>query len=139
MFRRVLWFAALLAAFALAGLAGAGPTAGHSPFPEPVARWSDLVVEAMPDEQLHEVLAVIECESYGNPDAVNPSSGTTGLLQIHPGWLTGWSDPIWAVTSHDGLPVDLADPWTNLTAARLIRAYESERGLEPWSNWECRP
>ena len=72
-------------------------------------------------EFLVEAVPVVWAESRGDPDAVNPTSGTCGLFQIHPvhwrrferfgGW--GWC----------------TDPKANLLVAHEIWL---EQGWRPW-------
>jgi hypothetical protein len=68
-----------------------------------------------------EALHIIACESNGDPDAVNPSSGTTGLFQLHPGWFPS-------------IAGDPADPEVNTAFARHLW-----RAAWGWSDWHCRP
>ena len=85
-----------------------------------VERWRQLVARYFQPADVEHALAIIRCESVGDPDAVNPSSGTGGLFQHRPqywserstaaGWA-GWSmyDPeantavaAWLVYSNGG-------------------------------------
>ena len=91
--------------------------------PDQVARWEPLVSSIWPADQVANVMAVIECESYGDPaTAYREEWGqdSVGLMQVNEGWLTGWGQPELAVKSHDGAPVDLSDPAANLQAALWI-------------------
>ena len=47
-------------------------------YDESVLRWVPMLLEY--DWPIEQALAVIDCESYGDPTAVNPSSRTTGLF-----------------------------------------------------------
>lgn len=49
-----------------------------------VARWRPLVEKHFPEGMVAKALRVIYCESRGNPDAVNDSSGASGLFQHMP-------------------------------------------------------
>lgn len=48
--------------------------------------WEGLVRAHFPESELATALRVIECESHGNPNARNPSSGASGLFQVMPFW-----------------------------------------------------
>ena len=100
------------------------------------ARWLPLVAEY--DWPVHEVLAVMECESTGRPHAVNPTSGTAGLMQVHPGNmmradayyrpLRDIVQPGWSAAQRW-----LLVPENNLRAAYLMWEFSG------WSQWECKP
>lgn len=90
-----------LLAAAILALTGIGCT------PEQVALWEQLVAERSADYEwmLRDkfeplgagdwVVRVAWCESDMDPNAVNPSSGASGLLQIHPFWnKPNHSDPV---------------------------------------------
>lgn len=49
-----------------------------------VERWRPLVEKHFPEGMVAKALRVIYCESRGNPDAVNDSSGASGLFQHLP-------------------------------------------------------
>lgn len=107
-----------------------------------VERWRPLVAEIFPADEVDEVLSVMTCESHGNPNTRYMEEWgveSVGLMQINEGWLTGWSRPEWSILSHNGQPVNLTDPATNLQAAKFVRFFEDTTGLEPWSQWACQP
>ena len=61
--------------------------------------WDREIPGSWEDGELFHLMVSMACESVGNPDAVNPSSGTWGLFQHRPGawakrsgWWTGTSD-----------------------------------------------
>lgn len=105
-------------------------------------QWRPLVAEIFPADEVDDVLSVMACESRGNPNTRYMEEWgveSVGLMQINEGWLTGWSRPEWSIRSHNGEPVDLTDPATNLQAAKFVRYFEDTTGLEPWSQWACQP
>lgn len=52
---------------------------------DPVKRWASLVVQyAMGQIETNKVLAVIQIESSGNPNAQNPSDPSSGLMGVTP-------------------------------------------------------
>ncbi len=107
-----------------------------------VEQWRPLVAEIFPADEVDDVLSVMTCESHGNPNARYMEEWgleSVGLMQINEGWLTGWSRPEWSILSHNGQPVDLTDPATNLQAAKFVRFFEDTTGLDPWSQWACQP
>jgi hypothetical protein len=102
---------------------------GAVTFAPEVERWRSLVAAYWPDALVDEALAVIACESKGDPAAVNPSSSASGLFQFLPStWDTASASAGW-----DG--ADVLDPEANIAVARwLYDAY-----AEPWHQWNCRP
>jgi Transglycosylase-like domain len=73
------------------------------------------------DYAVEEALHIVACESNGDPDVVNPLSGTTGLFQIHPGWF-------------DQMAGSPYDPEANTAFAAWL--WKESGG---WSHWACRP
>jgi len=107
-----------------------------------VEQWRPLVEELFPAEEVDDVLSVMACESHGNPTTRYMEEWgveSVGLMQINEGWLTGWARPEWSILSHNGQPVDLTDPSTNLQAAKFIRHFEDATEQAPWSQWACQP
>ncbi len=84
---------------------------------------ADLVLDA---------LVIIQCESVGDPSAVNPYSGASGLFQFMPG--------TWAVASVEAGVGDRSvfDGEANIIAASWLAEYYRSRGLDPWRPWSCR-
>lgn len=75
-----------------------------------------------------DALAVLRCESSGDPDATNPSSGAAGLFQHLPRYWARRSDAA-------GLPgADIYDPAANIAVAAWL-----SRGGTDWSHWTCKP
>lgn len=75
------------------------------------ARWRPLALWAgWPRSAWPTLRAVIQRESRGNPRAVNPSSGCSGLLQVHPcHGVAGVLDPL--VNLRAGLRLYRASGW----------------------------
>jgi soluble lytic murein transglycosylase-like protein len=84
-----------------------------------------------PDLSEH-ALEIMQCESLGDPNAVNPYSGASGLFQFMPG--------TWAVASVQAGVGDRSvfDGEANIIAASWLAEYYRPRGLDPWRPWVCR-
>jgi peptidoglycan hydrolase CwlO-like protein len=111
---------------------GGGGGAIDRDFPPAVERWRSLVGSYFPASRIDEALAILECESLGDPDAYNPYSGASGLFQFIPS--------TWASTSPKaGFPqASPFDPEANIgTAAWLANRYD-ELGQGYWAPWSCR-
>jgi hypothetical protein len=91
-----------------------------------VEQWRPLVAVYFDDVETS--LCLIAAESGGNPDARNPSSGATGLLQVLPSWAS--------VFGYE--PVDLFDPNVNLEISALLYADGGWGHWSPWLRGECR-
>lgn len=83
-------------------------------FPAPVEQWRGLVASVFQPWNVDYVLAIMQCESYGNPWATG-AAGEKGLLQIHP--------------IHGALST--YDPAGNIAAAWIISSYGTD--FSPWS------
>jgi hypothetical protein len=102
----------------------AHPTSGIVWRPQ-VERWRGLVDRYFTGVgETEHALAIIRCESVGDPDAVNPSSGTAGLFQHRP--------ELWAARSAAaGIPgADIFDPASNIEVAAWLA---HEDGWQHWS------
>jgi septal ring factor EnvC (AmiA/AmiB activator) len=109
-----------------------GGGGGTFDFPPAVERWRSLVAAYFPGSRVDEALAIIDCESLGDPDAYNPYSGASGLFQFLPA--------TWASTSPKAgfSGASPFDPEANIgTAAWLANRY-AEIGQGYWSPWSCR-
>lgn len=82
-----------------------------------VERWRPLVDQY--DWETNTALAVILCESRGNPEAVNPTSGAAGLFQ-----LLGWDR---FAARLFGRWVSLFDPAVNARVAYALYVDSGER------------
>lgn len=102
-------------------------------FPPAIERWRPLVAAYFAPARVDGALAVIRCESYGDPGAYNPYSGASGLFQFLPS--------TWATVSpragFDGASV--FDAEANIGTAAWLTDYYATRGSDPWSAWACKP
>lgn len=89
-----------------------------------VERWRPLVAQYFSD--VNTALAVMKCESGGNPNAFN-KSGASGLMQVMPFWADSLGIPRKA----------LFDPATNLRVAAYVLEVQ---GWKAWSAYRrgCR-
>lgn len=115
------------------------PTPTPTPRPTPVTaeaiyepeveRWRVPVVEALKEYGLEEeektFMRVLRCESFGDPDAKNPESGASGLMQHIPSY---WADRATASGFHGASPFD---PIANIYASVWLL------DIGGWSHWEC--
>jgi hypothetical protein len=106
---------------------------GSRTFRAAVERWRSLVAAYFPDYLVDQALAVIDCESRGNPEARNPYSGAAGLFQFLPG--------TWAVVAPKaGFPdASPYDPEANIGSAWWLVNYYLNQGKHPWTAWNCQP
>lgn len=98
-----------------------------------VEAWRPIVVAHFPDRLVEEALQVMQCESGGDPEAVNPYSGASGLFQFLPS--------TWAVASVRAGVGDRSvfDGEANIIAAAWLVAYYEGRGYDSWRAWSCKP
>jgi hypothetical protein len=98
-----------------------------------VERWRQLVAAYFPGGRVDEALAVMDCESRGDPEAYNPSSGASGLFQFLPG--------TWAVASARAgfAGASVFDPEANIGSADWLTEYYAESGKSYWAAWHCKP
>ncbi len=97
--------------------------------PPEVEQWRGLVEAYWPASLVDEALSVIDCESNGDPNAVNPSSGAAGLFQFLPStWDSASVQAGW-----DG--ADVFDPEANIATAYWLYS----QFTEPWQQWNCKP
>lgn len=112
--------------------ARATPAPSHpvGPPPASVEVWRPLVAAYFQPDHVDAALRVLACESRGNPNAVNASSGASGLFQAMPNWYTGrgWDRP-----SPFG-PFDPHDPDRNVAFAAWL-FYQTGT----WQHWVCKP
>ena len=87
-----------------------------------VERWRPLVEAHFAPGDVETALAIIRCESGGNPYAANPTSTARGLFQHLRGWWSG------AWGSHG--PFDPFDPAQSIAAGAYLR-YENGG----WGDW----
>lgn len=100
-----------------------------------VERWRPLVEQYFPPDLVDQALAVMYCESGGNPDAVNPHSSASGLFQFLKG--------TWAIASvRAGFGgYSRFDPEANIASAAWLVDYSirTNHPRGPWGHWTCRP
>lgn len=99
--------------------------------PPLVERWRGLVQQFFPAERVEQALRIINCESNGDPDAVNPYSSASGLFQFIPS--------TWATTAPKaGYPgASPFDPEANTASAAWLANRYSELNLPYWMAWNC--
>ena len=109
------------------------PTADWPPIPinDRVMALRPLVERHFAADLVLDALVIIQCESLGDPDAVNPYSGASGLFQFIPG--------TWAVASVQAGVGDMSvfDPEANIIAASWLAEYYRDRTANPWRPWSC--
>lgn len=97
-----------------------------------VERWRSSVAGYFPAGRVDEALLIIQCESNGDPNAVNPFSGASGLFQFLPGT---WA----AATVGAGIEgASVFDPTSNIAAAAWLAGYYEANGRDFWTPWSCR-
>ncbi len=97
--------------------------------------WRELVATHFPEAMLWAALQVLDCESGGDPDAVNDESGSVGLFQFLEGtWL-------FASAGAGFAGADRTDPEANVASAAWLvarsEALDHPRGA--WGHWVCQP
>lgn len=108
---------------------GGGGSWNHPPS---VEQWRGLVSAYFPASRVEEALAVMDCESNGDPNAHNPYSGAAGLFQFLPS--------TWASTSPQAgfAGASVYDPEANIASAAWLGNYYESRGNDFWRPWSCR-
>lgn len=105
------------------------PTTTAPPPTYGVERWRGMVASYFSSDLVDQALAVMECESRGDPDAYNPSSGASGLFQFIPStWASARDQAGW----HGA---DVFDAEANIGVAAWL-VYSSS---SPWAHWTCQP
>jgi hypothetical protein len=101
------------------------PAAAPPPAPRPVEEWRSLVSAYFAPEHVDLALLIISCESGGDPNAQNPSSGAAGLFQHIPRY---WD----ARVASAGMPgASIFDPIANVAASAYL-AY-----TDGWGHWSA--
>jgi hypothetical protein len=101
--------------------------------PRDVEEWRPLVSDYFRAGLVDDALAVMDCESRGNPLALNPVSGAAGLFQFIP---NTWE---WASENAGFAGVSPFEPEANIAAAAWLVERSIEAGDGAWSHWNCRP
>jgi Transglycosylase SLT domain len=111
---------------------GGGGSGGSGNHPPQVEQWRSLVQQFFPSNRVDEALTIIDCESNGDPNAVNPYSGASGLFQFLPA--------TWATTApsagYGGYSV--FDPEANVGSAAWLAGRYQELGYDYWHAWNCK-
>ena len=102
-------------------------TAANTGMGSDVEQWRSLVVAHFGVELADTALCLMGHESGGNPNAQNPSSGASGLMQV----LKSWADDFGVS------PDDLFDPATNLSISRSLYDDGGWGHWSPWNRGEC--
>lgn len=100
-----------------------------------VEKWRPLVEEHFPADFVDQALAVMRCESWGNPFAVNPHSGASGLFQFMAGT---WA---WTAPAAGYAGAERFDPVANVATAAYLVDYSIRTGHRngAWGRWSCQP
>lgn len=110
------------------------PSAEWPPIPinDRTMSWRPLLEAHFAPDLVLDALVIIQCESLGDPEAVNPYSGASGLFQFMPG--------TWAVASVRAGVGDesVFDAEANVIAASWLAEYYRSRTGNPWGPWSCR-
>ncbi|MEX2655256.1 MAG: transglycosylase SLT domain-containing protein [Acidimicrobiia bacterium] len=110
------------------------PTEDWPPIPinDRVMAWRPLIEAHFAPDLVLDALVIMQCESLGDPDALNPYSGASGLFQFISG--------TWAVASVRAGVGDRSvfDGEANIIAASWLAEYYRARLGEPWRPWTCR-
>lgn len=110
------------------GGGGGGPW-NHPP---QVEQWRGLVSQYFPASRVEEALAIIDCESNGDPNARNPYSGASGLFQFLPS--------TWATTAPKAgfSGASVFDPAANIGSAAWLGNRYEDLGYYFWQPWSCK-
>lgn len=99
-----------------------------------VERWRPTVTEAIfafggNEADVHRFLRIMQCESAGLPDAKNPNSSASGLMQHLARY---WPDR----AERAGLPeANVFDPAANIWVSAWLALAAPEGG---WQHWVCK-
>ncbi len=93
-----------------------------------VDRWRDLVGVYFEPDEVGRVMCLMERESGGDPDARNPMSGASGLMQVMPSWAEVFG------YEHE----ELHDPVINLWIASQILERQGWEAWTPYLRGACR-
>ena len=97
-----------------------------------VDRWQPIEEEALEsyglESEVDAFMRVLYCESRGDPNAVNASSGAAGLMQHMPQW---WD---WRAEQIGYKGASVFDPIANIYASAWLLALPDIGG---WKHWTC--
>lgn len=107
---------------------------GGGPWDHPpeVEQWRGLVEEYFPSNRVEEALRIIDCESNGDPNAMNPYSGASGLFQFLP---STWESTAPKAGFAGASPFD---PEANVGSAAWLANRYQELGYYYWTPWNCK-
>lgn len=120
-------------------MAADGTLGASGQFTSQVMRWADLVREYFPASQYENALRVMQCESEGNPNAINPKvlpdrgGQAKGLFQHMDGfWVQRAINAGWAGAS-------IFDPRANVAVAAWLWDDGNKRRADGngWNHWTC--
>lgn len=98
-----------------------------------VEEWRALTEQYFAAEHVEGALAVMRCESNGDPAAYNSASGASGLFQFIPStWA--WASP--AAGFGGASPFD---PAANIGTTAWVVQRSIDQGKAPWAHWTCKP
>ena len=97
--------------------------------------WRSLIETYFPAERVDEAMAVMDCESQGDPLALNEASGAAGLFQFMPDTWT------WASAEAGWAGAEIFAPEPNTAVAAWLVQVSIDTGHEggPWGHWSCQP
>jgi soluble lytic murein transglycosylase-like protein len=98
-----------------------------------VEEWRYLVEQYFAADLVDEALAVMRCESLGDPLAYNPASGASGLFQFIP---STWA---WASDGAGFAGASPFDPGANVGSAAWLVQRSIDQGKDAWTHWTCKP
>jgi soluble lytic murein transglycosylase-like protein len=91
------------------------------------------VAQYFPEGMVDGALAVMKCESLGDPLAYNAASGASGLYQFIPGtWA--WASPSAGFSGSSPF-----DAEANIATAAWLVQRSIDQGDTPWAHWSCTP
>ncbi|HUG32156.1 MAG TPA: transglycosylase SLT domain-containing protein [Acidimicrobiia bacterium] len=111
---------------------GGGGGGGPWNHPPAVEQWRSLVQQFFPSSRVEEALVIINCESNGDSNAVNPYSGAAGLFQFLP---STWASTAPKAGYPDASPLD---PEANTASAAWLANRYHQLGYDYWHAWNCR-
>jgi soluble lytic murein transglycosylase-like protein len=102
------------------------------PISDRVLAWRPVLEQYFAADLVLDSMVIMQCESLGDPDALNPYSGASGLFQFMPG--------TWAVASVKAGVGDRSvfDGEANIIAAAWLAEYYRTNSGDPWRPWTCR-
>ena len=106
-------------------------------FFDAVERWRPAVTEAVfafggDEADVHRFLRIMQCESSGRPNAINPDSSASGLMQHLPRY---WPDR----AARAGKPgANVFDPYDNIWVSAWLALGPADGHGSGWHHWVCK-